>query len=156
MEPQFLPAAATASPEMRERTVEFPVSRPEEVELVKSNLQQIRSTERYSSAAIEEGWRQNKMQRSQSQLLFGGQNLFILLPRQLICTRTILKKRTNSYFSKNHPGTIHSILRIVLVENSQRGKKFTVINSVHQKVVRTVLPFLLSLSLFYVSSFVNL
>ena len=49
---------------MRERAVEFPVSRPEEVELVKSNLQEIRSTERYSSAAIEEGWRQNKMQRS--------------------------------------------------------------------------------------------
>ena len=53
------------------------------------------------------------MQRSF--LLFGGQNLF-----NSYCTRTILKNRMNSSFSSNHPGAIHPILQIVLVQNSQR------------------------------------
>ena len=57
-----------------------------------------------------------------SSLLFGGQNLFNYLPRQLFCTRMILNRRINSSFSSNHPGAIHPILQFVLVQNSLRRK----------------------------------
>ena len=39
------------------------------------------------------------------------------------CTRTILKNKMTSSFSSNHPGAVHPILKIVLVQNSWRGKK---------------------------------
>ena len=47
----------------------------------------------------------------------------IPLPRQLFCTRMILKNRMNSSYSLYHPGAIHSFLPIIRVQNSQRGKE---------------------------------
>ena len=46
-----------------------------------------------------------------SSLVFGEQNLCNSLPRQLFCTRMILKNRMNSSFSSNHPGSIHPIFQ---------------------------------------------
>ena len=53
----------------------------------------------------------------------GGHNLFNSLPRQLFCTRKILKIMTNSSFSSNHPGAIHPIFQMVLVQKrlAQQG-----------------------------------
>ena len=42
----------------------------------------------------------------------------LLLGDNLFKARTILKNRMNSSFSLNHPGAIHPILYIVLVQNS--------------------------------------
>ena len=38
-------------------------------------------------------------------------------------TMTIFKNRMKSSFSSNHPGAIHPILQIVLVQNCQGGKE---------------------------------
>ena len=69
------------------------------------------------------------------------------LPRQLFCTKTILKKRMNSSFSLNHPGAIHPILQIVVMQNNQRGKELNPFCPPKQK--GRALPLLLSLSFFY-------
>ena len=71
------------------------------------------------------------------------------LPRLLFLldNRTFLTNRMNSPFSSNRPSAIHSILQIVLFQASAARN---LINSV-PKQQRRPLPFLLSLSFFYVS-----
>ena len=50
-------------------------------------------------------------------LLFGGQNLFSSLPRQLQnFAPDDLKNRMNSSFYSNHPGAIHPFLQIILMQ----------------------------------------
>ena len=65
-----------------------------------------------------------------------GQNLFNSLPRELFCAGTILKNRMNSSFTSNHPGAIHPILQIVLVQNSYSTAR-NLINSVPHTAATT-------------------
>ena len=71
----------------------------------------------YYCSIIEEGQNQKTSQRSS--LVFGGQNLFKSLPRQLFCLGLFERK-----------GRIHPIFPNRLRQNIQRGKELT--NSVPQ------------------------
>ena len=124
--------------------------------------------------AVEEGLIQKKKGKGRH-LFLGRPNLFNSLPRQLFCTRTILKNGINSSFSLNHPGAKHPILQIagtilknritasfslnhpglkhtifqiVLVHNSLRVKEWNTVNCVPHTEARTF-AFFQSLSLFY-------
>ena len=69
--------------------------------------------------------KKDKDRRKRQRLsLLVGQNLFNSLLRQLFALERFEDKDEFILFFPNHPGAIHPILQIVLLQNSQRGKKF--------------------------------
>ena len=57
------------------------------------------------------------------------------------------RRSQRSTFSLNHPGAIHPILQIVLLQNSERGKEFNKFCPLNKS--DDLLPFLMYLSFFY-------
>ena len=105
----------------------------------KGQFHEIRQSGKSSQWIIEEESIQKKGQRSS--LVFGGQNVFNSLPRLLFFARTILKNMMNSSFSLNHPGAIHPIFQIVLVQNSWHGSRQGIEKFLSPKQQRRPLPF---------------
>ena len=66
---------------------------------------------------------------------WGTEFIQFLTPLAISCTMTILKNRINSSFSSNHPGTIHPIHQIGLVELA--SDKESNINSAPQTAATT-------------------